>query len=178
METKTCQVEGCKRTAYCRQTQTGLSVCFACYNAYRRNGTYKRTPRNKASVMPSGQICQVDQCCNLATRKHRATGLYTCDACAAAYTRNGKFDRILRAQVVKPILKDLLDYVVEYKRSHDGLSPGVRDVKEAFDLSSTSVAHNALMALVDSGDLAPIYRRRRTVGYRVRGYTWGKAHDA
>ena len=174
MAGKTCQVDGCHRPAYCRQKETGLHVCFACYAYFRRRGTYDREIQRSAQEMPNGQACQVDGCDRPATRKHRKTGLYVCDACAGAYTRNGQFERLYR-HAVQPILDDLLSYFVEYKCAHDGLSPGIRDVERAFGLSSTSVAHSALAALVDRGDLIPIRRRRRVVGYRVPGYTWGKS---
>ena len=48
-------------------------------------------------------------------------------------------------------LESILNYIVTYKRAHDGNSPAIHDIRTALNISSASVVWNALEALVRSG---------------------------
>lgn len=45
----------------------------------------------------------------------------------------------------------VFDFIVAYKRAHDGNSPTLRQIMDARGISSTSVAHNILHGLERSG---------------------------
>lgn len=45
----------------------------------------------------------------------------------------------------------ILAFIIRYKKQHDGNSPTLREIMDACDISSTSVASYALRNLVDEG---------------------------
>ena len=48
-------------------------------------------------------------------------------------------------------LSDVYEFIVTYKREHDGNSPTIRTIGEACGISSTSVVHNLLVRLAMRG---------------------------
>ncbi len=62
----------------------------------------------------------------------------------------------------------VLDYIIEYKTGHDGLSPSYRQIMAACNLSSTSVVGYNLARLRDDGRI----KINGTRGIAVVGGRW------
>lgn len=58
-----------------------------------------------------------------------------------------------RPSVIDGHADQVFAYICEYKRAHDGLSPTVREIQMACDVSSTSVVQYTLRLLVKRGKL-------------------------
>lgn len=64
----------------------------------------------------------------------------------------------------------VMDFILEYKRAHDGISPTVREIGEACEISSTSVVNYHLLVLERAGSIVREYAGQR--GIRVTGGIW------
>lgn len=69
-------------------------------------------------------------------------------------------------------LDDVLAYIVEYKTAHDGISPTLREMMTALDISSTSEANRAVRELVKQGRLKLHPRRGKNRNLMVVGGQW------
>lgn len=68
-------------------------------------------------------------------------------------------------------LDDIFNFIVTYKRAHDGNSPTVRQIMESCDISSTSVVAYNLARLVVDGRIR-ITGNRVTRSIEVVGGRW------
>lgn len=66
----------------------------------------------------------------------------------------------------------LRDYVVRYKTDNDGLSPTIRQMRDEFAISSTSVTAYYLQRLIDQGRLYRVRSEANTTGLGVPGGRW------
>jgi len=71
-------------------------------------------------------------------------------------------------------LDAVYDYIVRYKLQCDGLSPTVRDIRAAINLSSTSIANHILAVLEDQGRIKRI--PNKAAGIMVTGGHWSMEH--
>lgn len=55
--------------------------------------------------------------------------------------------------VIKHNLDGVLRFIIEYKSFHDGNSPSIREIMDACQITSTSVASNILRRLANRGDI-------------------------
>jgi SOS-response transcriptional repressor LexA len=51
------------------------------------------------------------------------------------------------------IRQEILEFIIEYKKENDGLSPTMREIMTACDMSSTSLVSHHLDVLVEDGHL-------------------------
>jgi hypothetical protein len=63
---------------------------------------------------------------------------------------------------------NMLKYIIQFKRENDGLSPTIRSIQEACNLSSTSLVFRHLVALERDGQI----ERRKNIGIVVIGGQW------
>jgi hypothetical protein len=69
----------------------------------------------------------------------------------------------------------VFQFIVAYKRSHDGNSPSLRDIMAEFSISSVSEANHIVLDLIEMGMIhRPLVRRGRAVarGIEVVGGAW------
>jgi len=52
---------------------------------------------------------------------------------------------------IKHNRRKILQYIIDYKRTHDGNSPTVREIMDANGVSSSSAMHYILLEMEDSG---------------------------
>jgi hypothetical protein len=72
----------------------------------------------------------------------------------------------------------ILDFIICYKRDHDGNSPAHRDIMRAFGISSTSVVNNALRRMSEMGTIRlPVRGQSASRSIEVVGGQWSKAGD-
>lgn len=64
----------------------------------------------------------------------------------------------------------MLDYIVDYKTAHDGLSPTLREIGAGCDISSTWVVNYNLERLVAAGRISRPARQSRAI--QVTGGGW------
>lgn len=86
-----------------------------------------------------------------------------------------KMDRVAYTAEILPAI---IEFVIDYKRRHDGLSPTARELQAAFDIRSLSTVATLLDELVENGALMPIERNGRVVSYRVSGGKWVHNNEA
>ena len=67
-------------------------------------------------------------------------------------------------------LTDVFNFIVEFKKAHDGLSPTVREIGEACKISSTSVVAYYLKKLQDEGSIKLLGTKTR--GIMVKNGRW------
>lgn len=70
-------------------------------------------------------------------------------------------------------LKDeaIFQFVMQYKKEHDGNSPSMREIVEGCGFDNVSVVYNGVKRLVQRGKFKdPVYRRSR--GIEVVGGRW------
>jgi SOS-response transcriptional repressor LexA len=88
---------------------------------------------------------------------------------------------LITSRVKKPMVEHVYDFIVSYKKSHDGNSPTIREIGEACGISSTSVVSYWLHRLESRG---LIRRPEPTIGNRfatkieVVGGKWYQPHEA
>jgi hypothetical protein len=85
------------------------------------------------------------------------------------------FHKIDDVRYDRRILDDMLDFIVAYKRDHDGAFPSLRALAKAFDINSTSTAQRFRNELQERGDLTPIFDGVTIVNYSVDCGEW--VHD-
>ena len=68
---------------------------------------------------------------------------------------------------------DVYDFIVRYKRGHDGSSPTIREIMATCDISSTSAVRHVLEALQFEG-LVKLHSRARSI--EVVGAQWTPPH--
>lgn len=66
----------------------------------------------------------------------------------------------------------LRDYIVQYKKDNDGISPTLRQLMFALDISSTSVCSYYLQRLVEQGRIYRVRAESGTTGLGVPGGKW------
>ena len=65
---------------------------------------------------------------------------------------------------------EVLTWIIQYKREHDGLSPTLREITVEFNMRSTCVASNVVRALTRQGLIRVLPRSSR--GIMVVGGEW------
>lgn len=65
---------------------------------------------------------------------------------------------------------DMLDFIVSFKQENDGNSPSVRDIRNAFDISSISVVDYHLKKLQRAGLIERVEKIARSIKVTDRGY--------
>lgn len=66
------------------------------------------------------------------------------------------------------------EFIIKYKKEHQGISPTVRTIMEGIGLSSTSVAHYHVESLEKAGLIYRVYSddSEKSIGYEVAGGKW------
>lgn len=67
---------------------------------------------------------------------------------------------------------DVLQFIIQYKRAHDGCSPSVREIMEGCYFSSTSAVFYQLERLENSGRIMRLAEPRLSRGIMVMGGEW------
>ena len=67
---------------------------------------------------------------------------------------------------------DILAYIIEFKRQHNGIAPSSREIMAALDISSTSVIHYHLGKLADDGRITYPLGRGASRAIAVPGYSF------
>lgn len=80
--------------------------------------------------------------------------------------------KIERVAYTAEILPAIVDFIIDYKRRMDGITPTTREIAAAFEIRSTSTVVQLLEELVADAKLTPIERNGRIVSYRVPGGEW------
>ena len=61
--------------------------------------------------------------------------------------------------------QEIYDFIIDYKIANDGLSPSIREIATACNISSTSIVDYHIGKLVDAGKI----EMRSGIGKKVRG---------
>ncbi|MEW6650918.1 MAG: hypothetical protein AB1453_12110 [Chloroflexota bacterium] len=81
-------------------------------------------------------------------------------------------NRLMKAEKARVARKHdrekIFAWIVDYKRRHDGNSPSMREIMQAFGVTSLSLMDYILDDLVDAGKIT----REGTRGMRVTGGRW------
>lgn len=70
------------------------------------------------------------------------------------------------------LLDNVMGYIIQSKIERDGLTPTQAEIRDKFDLPSTSTSATILAILQAQGRITPIVRNDRTTGYVVPGGRW------
>lgn len=68
--------------------------------------------------------------------------------------------------------EQILDFIIQYKLSHDGLSPSLREIGDGVELFSTGVIHQHIEKLIKQGYLAKYGQRYTSRSIMVVGAKW------
>ena len=66
----------------------------------------------------------------------------------------------------------LLDFIVSYKKEHDGESPTIRYIMDRLDIASTSMTAFYIQKLIDEGRLYRVHAYSGGHGLGVPGGRW------
>jgi SOS-response transcriptional repressor LexA len=69
------------------------------------------------------------------------------------------------------IAGEIFDFVVEYKRAHDGMSPSLREIQERLGAPSHNVVYRCLRRLVADGRIV-MHEKGAARGIIVVGGAW------
>ena len=145
--TNTCTTDGCDKPVYIKKR----GLCKSCYGKFRRE-EIKRT----------GTKCMNPECHNVAMNKNTPSYCWTC------YNRmrfQGTTEDPLAFRENKS-KKEILDYIILYKSTHDGLSPTVREIA-AHVKESYVLVIKRLNSMADDGVINYLDRKRQDNGWTI-----------
>jgi len=71
-----------------------------------------------------------------------------------------------------PVQERIREYIVKYKREHNGISPTLRRMVDELGLSSTSVVHYHIGRMCNEGVIYKVYTENKRFGIGVPNSRW------